>query len=162
MVIVVMGVMGAGKTTVGRLLAAQLGWVFFDADDFHPKANLEKMRIGQPLTDADRAPWLAALRVLIADCLRQRRNAVIACSALKAAYRTHLQVDVKQVVFVLLTGDPNLVRARLSARKGHFIPASLLESQIALLEEPPDALRVDWALPPGEIVTKVRESLGLV
>ncbi len=155
MVIVVMGVTGAGKTTVGRLLAAQLGWVFFDADDFHPKANVEKMRVGQPLTDTDRAPWLAALRVLIADCLRQGRNAVIACSALKAAYRVCLQVDVRQVVFVFLAGDPDLVRARLRVRRGHFMPASLLDSQIALLEEPADGVRVDLALPPEKIVAKV-------
>lgn len=161
MVIVVMGVTGAGKTTVGRLLAAQLGWAFFDADDFHPKPNVEKMRAGQPLTDADRAPWLAAVRVLIADCLRQGRNAVIACSALKASYRARLQVDPNRVAFVFLTGDPDLLRARLRARQGHFMPAALLDSQISLLEEPPEGVRVNIALLPGEIVAKVRETLRL-
>lgn len=161
MVIVVMGVAGAGKTTVSRLLAGQLGWAFFDADDFHPKANVEKMRMGQPLTDIDRSPWLAALRVLIADCLRQRRNAVIACSALKASHRARLRVDEKQVPFVFLTGDPDLILSRLAARQSHFMPASLLQSQLALLEEPADGIRVDIALPPGEIVAKVRQALGL-
>lgn len=161
MVIIVMGVTGAGKTTIGRLLAAQIGWPFFDADDFHPKANLEKMRRAEPLTDADRKPWLAALRVLIADFVRRDRDAVIACSALKAEYRARLRVDAEQVVFVYLTGDPDLVRARLAARQGHFMPAALLESQMALLEPPTDGVRVDLALAPAAIVQNIREALRL-
>lgn len=161
MVIIVMGVAAAGKTTVGRLLAEQLGWAFFDADDFHPKGNIDKMRAGQPLTDVDRAPWLAALRVLIADCLRRDRPAVLACSALKAAYRARLRVDPRRVFFVFLTADVELLKARLATRRGHFLPATLLDSQLADLEAPHDGIRVDAALPPPDVVRQVRKRLGL-
>ncbi len=159
MVIIIMGVTGAGKTTLGRLLAAQLGWLFFDADDFHPKANVEKMHRGQSLTDADRVPWLAALRVLIADCVQRRRDTVIACSALKADYRARLRVDAEQVVFVYLAGDPALIRSRLAARQGHFMSGALLDSQLALLEPPTDGVCVDVALAPRTIVENIREAL---
>jgi gluconokinase len=161
MVIIIMGVTGAGKSTIGRLLAAKLGWPFFDADDFHPKANVEKMHSGRPLTDADRAPWLAALRVLITDYVRQGRDAIIACSALKAEYRARLRVDAQRVVFVYLTGDPALIRTRLAARQGHFMPPALLDSQMALLEPPTDGVCVDVTLTPAMIVENIREALRL-
>lgn len=161
MVIIIMGVTGAGKTTIGHLLAARLGWPFFDADYFHPKVNIEKMRTGQLLTDADRAPWLAALRVLITDYVQRGRDAVIAGSALKAEYRARLRVNAEQVVFVYLAGDPALVRSRLAARQGHFMPAALLDSQMALLEPPTDGVCVDLALAPATIVENIREALGL-
>jgi gluconokinase len=161
MVIIIMGVTGAGKTTIGHLLAARLGWPFFDADYFHPKVNIEKMRTGQPLTDADRAPWLAALRVLITDYVQRGRDAVIACSALKAEYRARLRVNAEQVVFVYLAGDPALVRSQLAARQGHFMPAALLDSQMALLEPPTDGVCVNLALAPATIVENIREALGL-
>lgn len=161
MVIIVMGVTGAGKSTIGRMLAAQLDWPFFDADDFHPKANVEKMHSGRPLSDTDRVPWLAALRVLIADCVRQGRDAVVACSALKAEYRARLRVDRDRIVFVYLVGDPALIRTRLAARQEHFMPPALLDSQMALLEPPTDGLCVDVALPPATIIDNIREALRL-
>src|SRR5579884_1235439 len=131
MIVVVMGVSGAGKTTVGRALAAALGWPFVDADDLHPAANVEKMRRGQPLDDADRAPWLAA----VASTIRSMRDGVVACSALKRAYRDLLRVR-DDVRFVYLAVDEKVLAARLAARQGHYMPPSLLPSQLATLEPP--------------------------
>jgi gluconokinase len=161
MIIILMGVTGAGKTTVGRVLAAQLGWPFHDADDFHPPANVEKMRRGEPLTDADRAPWLDALHRLIAQLAAEHRNAVIACSALKQAYRDRLAAGVDQVSFVYLRGDPELLRQRLAARHGHFMPAELLRSQLDTLQEPHDAVVVDVKDPPESIASHIRRRLRL-
>jgi gluconokinase len=160
LVIVLMGVSGSGKTTVGHLLASQLGWRFADADDYHPAANIGKMRNGIPLTDADRAPWLEGLRSLIANWLAAGNNAVLACSALKQAYREILRVS-PDVRFVYLKGTPQLLNERLHARLGHFMTQRMLESQLAALEEPHDALVVDIAQSPEEIAAEVYARLEL-
>src|SRR5215218_1732113 len=138
-----MGVTGVGKTTVGERLAADLGWPFFDADALHPPANVEKLRRGVALTDDDRAPWLAAIRDLMREHARAGRSAVIACSALKQAYRDYLAARTGDVRFVHLTGEFVLIEHRLRERAGHFMSPSLLASQFATLEEPTDALRLD-------------------
>ncbi|WP_437289402.1 gluconokinase [Sorangium sp. So ce406] len=161
MIVLVMGVSGAGKTTVGQRLARDLAWEFVDADDLHPAANVEKMRAGKPLDDQDRAPWLAALAACIRRLLDEGRDAVIACSALKAAYRAQLLVDPAQMRLVHLTGDPALIAARLASRSGHFMPAGLLATQLAALEPPEDALRVDIGGTPDEIAADVRRALGV-
>ncbi|WP_437726155.1 gluconokinase [Sorangium sp. So ce861] len=161
MIVVVMGVSGAGKTTVGVRLARDLGWEFLDADDLHPAANIEKMRSGKPLDDRDRAPWLAALSARIRQLLEVGRDAVIACSALKAAYRAQLLVDPARMRLVHLTGDPALIAARLAARTDHFMPPGLLATQLAALEPPEDAIRVDIDGTPEEIAAAVRRALGL-
>ena len=134
-----MGVAGAGKTTVGKLLATQLGWKFADGDDYHPAVNLEKMRKGIPLTDADRAPWLETLRELISGWITAKKNVVLACSALKREYRTKLHIG-PEVRIVYLKGSPELLRRRLHERNGHFMTEQMLESQLAALEEPEDAV----------------------
>lgn len=160
MIVVLMGVSGPGKTTVGKILAAQLGWPFVDADDYHPPANIEKMRRGTPLTDEDRRPWLRALsRVIDASCAGGR-NLVLACSALKHDYQEYLGRS-ECVQFVHLTGSPELIRRRLAARKGHFFDPHLLPSQFATLEPPEHALTVDISPPPEAIATEIRRRLGL-
>jgi len=131
-----------------------------DGDDFHPAANVEKMRNGIPLTDADRAPWLETLRVLIAGWLAAGKNAVLACSALKRAYQESLRVG-PEVQIVYLRGTPQLLQQRLRARVGHFMTDRMLASQLAALEEPEDAVVVDVDLPPAEIVAEIRVKLGL-
>lgn len=161
MIVLVMGVSGAGKTTVGARLARELGWELVDADDLHPAANIEKMRAGKPLDDRDRAPWIAALTARIRRLLDEGRGAVIACSALKAAYRAQLLVDPARMRLVHLTGDPALIAARLAARKDHFMPAGLLATQLAALEPPEDAIRVDISGTPEEIVAAIRRALGV-
>jgi gluconokinase len=160
MVIILMGVSGAGKTTVGQLLASQLGWEFADADDYHSATNVEKMRTGIPLTDADRAPWLATLRSLIAGWLTAGKNAVLACSALKRTYREALQVS-PEVKIVYLKGTPSLLHQRLHSRLGHFMTEQMLASQLTALEEPDHAVVVDVGASPAEIVAKIRASLAL-
>jgi len=160
MIIIIMGVTGVGKTTVGRLLAAELGWTFIDADEFHPANNVEKMRRGDPLTDADRKPWFEKLRDLIRTFLEERTNAVMACSALKLAYRDYLLID-DQVRLVYLTGDYSLIEERLKERKGHYMNPSLLDSQFATLQEPERAIAVDVAASPDGIVRHLREELGI-
>lgn len=160
-----MGVSGVGKTTVGKLLAAELGWPFFDADDFHSSANVRKMRSGIALTDADREGWLEALAAHIARLERCGTSAVIACSALKQTYRKRLRGAVDAtgsapaVRFVYLKGSPNLIRERLASRAHHFMSPTLLASQFAALEEPATALTVDVAAPPAAIVRRIREGL---
>ncbi len=134
--VVVMGVSGSGKTTFGRALADALGWAFLDADDFHPAANREKMHAGTPLTDADRAPWLAALNAELRRRDEARQPAVLACSALRRTYRAALGAGLPDLRFVFLRIAPETVRQRLHARTGHFFPESLLQSQFATLEEP--------------------------
>jgi gluconokinase len=158
MVIILMGVSGAGKTTVGQLLASQLGWDFADADDYHSAANIEKMRSGIPLTDADRAPWLAILGSLIARWIARKKNAVLACSALKQAYREVLQLS-PEVQIVYLKGSPSLLQQRLHSRLGHFMTEQMLASQLATLEEPEHALIVDVDASPAEIAAKIRASI---
>jgi len=153
-VILLMGVSGSGKTTVGQLLASQLGWEFADGDDYHPAANVEKMRNGIPLTDADRAPWLETLRALIAGWIAAGKNVVLACSALRRAYRESLRV-APEVRVVYLKGTPQLLRERLHARVGHFMTERMLESQLAALEEPEDAVVVDVDRAPARIVAEI-------
>ena len=160
-VIVVMGVSGAGKTEHGRALAAALGWDFADADDHHPADNVALMRAGTPLTDAHRAPWLAALRAEIERRLREDRPLVLACSALKQAYRDALWADRPRMRLVFLHGPRELLASRLAGRSGHFMPAALLDSQLATLETPADAVRIDIADTIAGQVAKVRAALGL-
>ena len=160
MIAIVMGVTGSGKTSVGRLLAQQLGWEFADADDFHPSANVEKISHGIPLTDEDRAPWLDRLRIQITNWIVNGQNAVLACSALKRTYRKELSVG-PEVRFVYLKGSPELIRKRLQLRRGHFADEKILASQFADLEEPEAAVTVDISQAPEMIVAAIRERLGL-
>jgi gluconokinase len=159
MVIVVMGVAGSGKTTIGQMLARALGWRFVEGDDFHPPANVAKMAAGIPLTDADRAPWLAALHQAIAGWIREHQNVVLACSALKRAYRSTLKAGPEEI-FVYLRGSPELFARRIEHRRGHYMKANLLPSQFEILEEPEDAITVDAALPEEEIVRQILAKLG--
>jgi len=161
LIIVVMGVAGSGKTTVGSLLASDLGWEFADADDYHSPANVEKMRSGRPLTDADRGPWLESLRVRIVQWLESGKNAVWACSALRQVYRDRLQVS-EQVHFVFLKGERDLLCNRLLQRPDHYMKRAMLESQLNTLEEPADAFVVDASLAPAEIVQAIRVGLCLL
>ena len=154
-----MGVAASGKTTVGSLLAERLGWPFFDADDFHPEATLEKMREGMALSDADRLPWLERLRELIADCLDRGQSAILACSALKESYRRTLAGDDPRVRFVYLQAAPEVLAQRLEQRTGHFFTRPLLDSQLSTLEAPADAITVDASRTPEEIVREVQERL---
>jgi len=150
-----MGVSGCGKSTVGQLLASQLGYRFLDADEFHPPANVAKMAAGMPLSDADRQPWLELLN----GKLRALDNAVLACSALKESYRRLLANGIRDCRFVHLRGDIELIRARLSERKHRYMPASLLESQFDALEPPHGALAVDIAQPPARCVEIIVDTL---
>jgi len=160
MIVIVMGVVGSGKTTVGQRLARQLGWGFSDADDYHPAANVEKIRSGVPLTDADRAPWLERLREAIVQWIAEGRNMVLACSALKRSYRRTLEAS-PDVRFVYLKGSAGLISERLRSRHGHFADEKILASQLADLEEPEDALSMDISLTPEQIVAAIGKGLGL-
>ncbi len=160
MVLIVMGVEGAGKTTIGAELARQLGWEYADGDSFHPTANIEKIRANIPLNDADRAPWLKAMHDAIQRWQQQGRNAVLGCSILKSSYRDQLPIGLG-VLLVYLKGSYELIESRLRARRDHFAKPELLASQFALLEEPTDAVTVDVASPPEAIVAEIRERLGL-
>ena len=160
MIILLMGVAGAGKTTVGKLLASQLGWEFADADDYHSAANIEKMRHGIPLTDADRAPWLQALRTLISGWLTARKNAVLACSALKQSYRDSLRVSPEVCIVYLKVSTP-VLHQRLRERHGHFMTEAMLQSQLADLEEPENAVIIDADATPAAIVSQILSKLRL-
>ena len=160
MIVIVMGTTGSGKTTIGTLLAQHVGWEFVDADDFHPPANVEKMKHGIPLTDADREPWLKVLHDKIVEWTGARRNVVLACSALKQSYRDELRAS-SDVKVVYLKGTYDLFSERVLARKGHFAKQDLLASQFATLEEPTDAITVSAAPAPEQIVAEVRRRLGL-
>lgn len=159
MIVIVMGVSGSGKTTVGKLLAERMGCGFSDADDFHPAANVEKMRAGIPLTDDDRWPWLKALRQAIEEWEAAGKSHVVACSALKDTYRDVLSPK-DDVVFVYLKGDAKTIASRLKARKGHYMNPTLLTSQFATLEEPDNALVVDIVPPPATIADYIMARLG--
>ena len=164
MIVIVMGVVGAGKTTIGSLLAQELGWTFADADDFHPPANVEKIRRGIPLADDDRQPWLEGLRTAIIGWIADGRNVVLACSALKRRYRQELKAGPQaamEVRFVYLKGSPDLIAGRLRLRAGHFAGEQILASQIADLEEPEDAITVDVTANPQQIVAEICQKLGL-
>jgi gluconokinase len=159
MVIVLMGVSGAGKTTVGARLAALLGWPFHDGDDLHSAQAKARMRRGEPLDDASRAPWLARLRALIDGCLRRGESAVVACSALREAYRAQLTADPARVKFVYLRGSYETIARRLARRRGHFMPPGLLRSQFEALEEPRDAIAIDIEAAPDAIAAEIRRRL---
>ena len=159
MIIVVMGVSGCGKTTVGRMLGEALGWPFFDADDFHPEANVAKMRAGTPLTDDDRWPWLDRLVAEMGAIDHRGDHAVLGCSALRQAYRERL-ARAGDVRFVYLKGDRDTIAARLASRSGHYMPPTLLDSQLATLEEPTDAIVVDIRLSAEEQVAAIRFALS--
>ena len=157
-----MGPAGAGKSTVGAALASSLGWKFVDADDFHPRENLVKLAHGDPLTDRDRAGWLSALHDVIARAAGRRESMVLACSALTDAHRTTLAGGVHLVRFAYLKTSAEVLRVRLEARQGHVAKASLLESQLATLEEPVDAtLAFDGEADVATIVARMRAELGL-
>jgi gluconokinase len=162
-VIIVMGTAGAGKTTIGRALAAELRWPFIEGDDRHPAANVEKIRTGQALTDADRAPWLAALHATIARSVERREPLVMACSALKRRYRDRLRGDCRGVRFVFLKAARPELAKRLTSRPGHFAGISILDSQLATLEEPSldEALTFDATLPLERIVAGIRQEFGV-
>lgn len=158
--IIVMGVSGSGKTTVGSMLARELGWAFFDADDFHPAVNREKMAQGIPLNDEDRAAWLKALQDLLRKNSGEGIRSVLACSALKQSYRETLAVD-ESVRFVYLRGSYDQIETRMKRRKDHYMPVQLLQSQFEALEEPREAVVIDISLSPEEIVDIIRKGLEI-
>jgi gluconokinase len=156
MIVVLMGVSGCGKTTIGKLLAERLDCEFIDGDDFHPPANVAKMAAGTPLTDQDRQPWLEGLN----SKLKEKEIAVLACSALKKSYRNALSKGLADCRFVHLRGSIELIRARLAERTHRYMPASLLESQFATLEPPQDAIEVDIGQAPEACLKEIRARLG--
>lgn len=158
--VVVMGVAGCGKSTVGRLLAEELSWEFLDGDDFHPPHNVAKMQAGTPLTDDDRSEWLGVLHSLLERAVREGRPAVLACSALKKAYRRRLVGDLRGVRFVYLQGSYEVLERRLAARQSHFMKSNMLKSQFEVLEEPKDALNLDVSASPEQLVALIRADLG--
>jgi gluconokinase len=158
MIIVLMGVSGSGKTTVGEALARALGWPFHDADDYHPPQNIAKMAAGTPLTDEDRWPWLDAMADAMREVESRGGNAVFACSALRQAYRDRL-ARAGDVHFVFLEGDAATIAARLARRRHKYMPASLLASQFATLEPPRDAVRIDIRKSVDEQVAAIRHAL---
>ena len=161
MVLVLMGPMGSGKTTIGKMLAEKLGWPFYDGDRFHPKENVEKMRAGIALTDEDRRLWLEELRDNIRRWLEERQNTILACSALKKAYREILGVDQETVRTVYLKGSYALLRKRIEERQHPYMNKSLLRSQLDTLEEPEGGLRVDISATPERIVRTIIQDLKL-
>ena len=158
MIVLVMGVCGCGKTTVGRLVAERMGVVFYDADDFHPPVNVDKMSAGIPLTDDDRLPWLQAMARLM-PAWEEEGGAVLGCSALKEAYRRALFEEGVSYRIVYLKGTRELIRERMTARTDHFMPPELVDSQFATLEEPADAIVADIALTPDEIADQVLSAI---
>lgn len=160
-IIYIMGVSGSGKTTVGELLAKKTGIPFFDADDFHSQSNKEKMKSGHPLTDEDRKDWLQNLHTLAVEQM-QLHGAIIACSALKQSYRNTLGNGIKDILWVFLTGSYQLIYKRIKNRTGHYMPASLLQSQFESLEIPKDAFTINVDKEPTAIVELISEKLYAV
>ncbi|MBG0787539.1 MAG: gluconokinase [Anaerolineaceae bacterium] len=161
MAIVLMGVAGCGKTLIGRTLSQAIGWPFYDGDDYHPQANIEKMSHGVPLNDDDRQPWLEELHTIIREHLERGQDVILACSALKAKYRQTLRGDLQNVRFVHLVGSPELIYERLVHRNGHYMKAEMLKSQFAALERPKEALSVSIDQPVKSIVAEIVERLNL-
>jgi gluconokinase len=163
-IVILFGVSGAGKTTLGQLLADELGWKFHEGDDFHSQANIDKMHAGVSLTDEDRQPWLESLRELIERCLAARQYAVVACSALKKSYRSYLRVN-EEVKFVYLRGSYELVADQLRQRRGHFMNPELLRSQFDTLEEPEAAegvITIELGRAPRELLDEIKKELHLI
>jgi gluconokinase len=156
-----MGVSGCGKTTIGKALAARLGWDFYDADDFHPAENITKMASGVPLNDDDRMPWLTSLHDLVYSCLKDNRPGVLACSALKEDYRQLLLTDNQGVQIVFLKGDYDLIWSRMLARPGHYMKPEMLKSQFEALDEPSNGLIIDVSHSVDEIVNQILETSTL-
>jgi gluconokinase len=154
-----MGVSGVGTSTIGKQLAQRRGWPFHDADDLHPPPNVARMRSGQPLDDESRGPWLAAVHALLVRLARQGSDAVVACSALKATYRALLLDGVPGVVVVHLTAPREVLRRRIAGRAGHFMPETLLDSQLATLEPPEKTLTIDASGPVDDVVEQIEAAL---
>ncbi|MEM7593315.1 MAG: gluconokinase [Cyanobacteria bacterium P01_A01_bin.83] len=152
---IIMGVSGTGKSTIGKLLSDRTGWKFYDADDFHPQSNIDKMKQGIALTDSDRLPWLSGLQQLISNTLNNNQQGILACSSLKLSYRKMLCQDQTGVVFVYLRGSYDCIQSRIEERTGHFMSSSLLKSQFDTLEEPQNALIIDVANTPEVIVEQI-------
>jgi gluconokinase len=161
MIVVLMGVSGAGKTTIGKLLASDLKWSFYEGDDFHPRANIAKMAAGIPLTDEDRIPWLDAIQTLIRELSEKAESAIVTCSALKQSYRDRVRIAPRVPRFVFLLGSYELIKDRVQKRVHPFMNPSLLKSQLETLEEPEDALIVDASDTPAEIVKLIKQGLAL-
>ncbi len=153
--VIIMGVAGSGKTTIGKLLSEKTGWPFYDADSFHPQQNIDKMKAGVPLTDEDRKPWLATMNEFASKKIKNS-SIILACSALKEIYRLHLCKGIEtNSYFVFLKGSYEIILQRMKQREGHYMPSSLLQSQFEALEEPAAAIAIDIALPPQAIVEKI-------
>jgi gluconokinase len=164
MIVIVAGVSGSGKSTVGALLAGQLGWEFEDGDDLHPASNIAKMEIGVPLTDEDRRPWLDAVAAWVDRCAAAGKSAVVACSALKRSYRDRLRAGRPELQMIFLRVDRDILVARLAERHGHFFRPELLDSQLAAAEVPladERAIVVDANEPPADVVREIIRRLGL-
>lgn len=157
--VVLMGVSGSGKSTVGRLLAGRFGWPFIDGDDYHSQANVDKMTRGQSLTDADRAPWLERLHGLIASHVSGGRSVIVSCSALKRSYRRQLRRGIEDFVFVYLKGDFELIGRRLGDREGHYMKTQMLSSQLETLEEPAGAIVISVDAEAESIVEEIAFTL---
>jgi len=158
--LIVMGVSGSGKTSVGKSLAEHFAWDFYDADDFHPPENVGKMANGIPLNDSDRAAWLASLHDLISSSLKQNRPGVLACSALKEHYRQQLMKGIDGVQLIYLKGSYDLIWSRVSARKDHYMKPQMLQSQFDTLEEPSNALTLDISLSVENILQAILKHIG--
>ena len=159
MIIILMGVTGAGKTAIGKMLAEELEYAFYEGDEFHSQNNIEKMNHGIPLDDNDRLPWLLSIRGLIENCAQEKKNAVITCSALKSSYRSILIKNENEINLIYLKGDRDMIQTRLETRKNHFMNPGLLASQFDILEEPKNAIYADISKDEKTIVESIRLKL---